>query len=45
MTISGGAGVDYQIGGTSVFVEGRYEMAGDDRSMIPFMVGMRWGAR
>ena len=42
--ISGGAGVDYQLGGTSVFLEGRYETAGG-RSMIPFMIGMRWGAR
>ena len=43
--ISAGAGVDYQLGGTSVFLEGRYEMGGDDRSMIPIVIGMRWGAR
>ena len=43
--ISAGAGVDYQLGGTSIFLEGRYEMGGDDRSMIPIVIGMRWGAR
>ena len=43
--ISAGAGVDYQIGGTSVFVEGRYDMGGDNRAMIPIVIGMRWGAR
>jgi opacity protein-like surface antigen len=43
--ISAGAGLDYQIGGTSLFVEGRYDMGGDNRSMIPIMIGARWGAR
>lgn len=43
--ISGGAGVDYQIGGTSLFVEGRYDMGGDNRAMIPIVIGARWGAR
>jgi hypothetical protein len=43
--ISAGAGLDYQIGGTSIFVEGRYDMGGDNRSFIPLMVGARWGAR
>ena len=43
--ISAGAGVDYQLGGTSVFLEGRYDMGGDGRSMIPIVIGMRWGAR
>jgi hypothetical protein len=43
--ISGGAGVDWQIGGTSLFVEGRYDMGGDNRSLIPIMLGARWGAR
>ncbi len=52
MMVSGGAGLDWQIGGTSIFVEGRYDMAmkksdetGSARSMIPIMVGARWGAR
>ena len=43
--ISGGAGLDWQIGGTSLFVEGRYDMGGDNRAMIPIMIGARWGAR
>lgn len=43
--ISAGAGLDYQIGGTSVFVEGRYDMGGDNRALIPIMIGARWGAR
>jgi opacity protein-like surface antigen len=43
--ISGGAGLDWQIGGTSIFVEGRYDMGGDDRTMIPILIGARWGAR
>ncbi len=43
--ISAGAGVDYQIGGTSLFVEGRYDMGGDNRALIPIMIGARWGAR
>lgn len=52
MMVSGGAGLDWQIGGTSIFVEGRYDMAmkksdetGSARSMIPIMIGARWGAR
>lgn len=43
--LSAGAGVDYQIGGTSLFVEGRYDMGGDNRALIPIMIGARWGAR
>lgn len=43
--ISAGAGLDWQIGGTSIFVEGRYDMGGDNRALIPIMVGARWGAR
>lgn len=43
--ISAGAGIDYQIGGSSIFLEGRYDMGGDDRSMIPIIIGARWGAR
>jgi opacity protein-like surface antigen len=43
--ISAGAGLDYQIGGTSLFVEGRYNMGADSRSFIPLMFGARWGAR
>ena len=45
MLLSAGAGLDYQIGGTSLFVEGRYDMGGDNRSFIPLMFGARWGAR
>jgi hypothetical protein len=43
--ISGGAGLDWQIGGTSIFVEGRYDMGGDNRAFVPIMLGARWGAR
>jgi opacity protein-like surface antigen len=43
--ISAGAGLDYQIGGTSLFLEGRYDMGGDNRALIPIMIGARWGAR
>jgi len=43
--LSAGGGLDWQIGGTSIFVEGRYDMGADDRSMIPILVGARWGAR
>jgi opacity protein-like surface antigen len=43
--ISAGAGVDYQLGGTSLFLEGRYDMGGDNRALIPIMIGARWGAR
>jgi outer membrane protein W len=43
--ISGGAGLDYQIGGTSIFLEGRYDLGGDNRVMIPIVFGARWGAR
>jgi hypothetical protein len=43
--ISAGAGLDYQIGGTSLFLEGRYDMGGDNRALIPIIVGARWGAR
>ncbi len=52
MMVSGGAGLDYQIGSTSIFVEGRYDMAlkksdesGSARTLIPIMIGARWGAR
>jgi opacity protein-like surface antigen len=50
--VSGGAGLDWQIGGTSLFVEGRYDMGlkkdnetGSARAFIPIIVGARWGAR
>lgn len=43
--ISAGAGLDWQVGGTSIFLEGRYDMGGDNRAMIPILVGARWGAR
>ena len=43
--ISAGAGVDYLIGGTSLFLEGRYDMGGDNRALIPIVIGARWGAR
>jgi opacity protein-like surface antigen len=43
--ISAGAGLDWQIGGTSLFLEGRYDMGGDNRAMIPIVIGARWGAR
>lgn len=42
---SGGAGLDWQIGGTSIFLEGRYDMGSDNRAMIPILIGARWGAR
>jgi outer membrane protein W len=42
---SAGAGIDYQIGGSSLFLEGRYDMGADNRAMIPLMLGARWGAR
>jgi len=52
MMVSGGAGLDYAIGGTSIFLEARYDMAfkkseetGSSRALIPFMIGARWGAR
>ncbi|HEX9564672.1 MAG TPA: outer membrane beta-barrel protein [Gemmatimonadaceae bacterium] len=50
MMVSGGVGLDYRIGGTSIFVEGRYDMAfakdGEEgsRTLIPIMLGARWGA-
>ena len=45
MLLSGGAGLDYHIGGTSLFVEGRYDVGADNRAFIPLMFGARWGAR
>lgn len=52
MMVSGGAGLDYAIGGTSIFLEARYDMAfkkseetGSSRALIPIMIGARWGAR
>ena len=52
MMVSGGAGIDWQIGGTSIFLEGRYDMGmkkdgetGSGRAFIPLIVGARWGAR
>jgi len=45
MLLSAGAGLDYQLGGTSLFLEGRYDMGSDNRGMIPLMFGARWGAR
>ena len=41
--ISGGAGVDYTLGNTALFLEARYEMGSDDRSFVPIMIGARWG--
>ena len=43
--ISVGAGVDWTIGGSSIFLEGRYDMGADNRALIPIMVGARWGGR
>jgi len=50
--IGGGAGLDWQIGGTSLFVEGRYDVglkkgdeSGSGRAFVPVIVGARWGAR
>ena len=45
MMYSAGAGLDYQLGGTSLFLEGRYDMGADNRGMIPLLLGARWGAR
>ena len=42
---SAGAGLDYQLGGTSLFLEGRYDMGADNRGLIPLVFGARWGAR
>jgi outer membrane protein W len=51
MMVSGGVGLDYRIGGTSIFLEGRYDMGfkkddetGSGRALIPVMLGVRWGA-
>ena len=51
MMVSGGAGLDWQVGGSSIFVEGRYDMglkksdeSGSGRAFIPIIVGGRWGA-
>ena len=41
--VSGGAGVEYMFGGAHLFLEGRYDMGSDDRSMVPIMIGARWG--
>ena len=50
--LSGGAGLDWQIGGTSLFLESRYDMGlkkdeetGSGRAFIPILIGARWGAR
>ena len=50
--VSGGAGIDWQIGGTSLFLEGRYDMGmkkdgetGSARAFIPLIIGARWGSR
>ena len=43
--LSAGAGLDYQVGGTSLFLESRYDMGADNRGMIPLLLGARWGAR
>lgn len=43
--ISAGAGLDWQVSGTSIFVEGRYDMGGDGRAFVPIMLGARFGAR
>ena len=50
--VSGGAGLDWQIGGTSLFLESRYDMGlkkdeetGSGRAFIPILIGARWGAR
>jgi len=45
MLLSAGAGLDYQISGTSLFVEGRYDVGADNRAFIPLMIGARFGAR
>jgi hypothetical protein len=52
LMLSGGAGIDWQVGGTSIFLEGRYDMGmkkdgetGSARAFIPLVVGARWGAR
>ena len=51
MMVSGGVGLDYRIGSTSLFVEGRYDLGfkksdeeGSGRALIPIMIGARWGA-
>ena len=50
--VGGGAGLDWQVGGSSIFVEGRYDMGlkkddetGSARGFIPVIIGARWGAR
>jgi hypothetical protein len=52
LMLSGGAGIDWRIGGTSIFLEGRYDVGlkadgetGSARAFIPLVVGARWGAR
>ena len=42
---SGGAGVDWQIGSSSIFVEARYDMGADNRAFVPIVLGARWGVR
>jgi opacity protein-like surface antigen len=52
MMVSGGAGIDWNlVGSTSIFVEGRMDMfmkksdeTGSARTLIPIMIGARWGA-
>lgn len=43
--ITGGGGLDWQIGSTSIFVEGRMDMGSGNRTLIPIVLGARWGAR
>ncbi|HWP02212.1 MAG TPA: hypothetical protein VNL96_02030 [Gemmatimonadaceae bacterium] len=38
----GGAGLDFKIGSSTLFVEGRYE-TGDNRTLIPVQLGVRFG--
>ncbi len=52
LMVSAGAGLDWQIGGTSLFLESRYDMGmkkdgetGSGRAFIPLLIGARWGAR
>ena len=43
--LTGGAGLAFPIGGSSVFVESRYTnvyTAGDDTRWVPVVVGLKW---
>lgn len=41
-TVGGGAGIDYSLGATSLFLEAKYEVGSDDRSYVPILIGARW---